>query len=163
MPSSLLSYIVNMSSIAIFIVGLFMRKLSHRFEDEILLLMGTAIAIIYLSGFALANTLTTIFVSNFLAGVSNVVISASSYSYAARLISPGKRGKQFALFNATLFLSWGIPGTFITGPIVDQLIRSGASQIFSYKMSFLLAVILVLIGSLIILIGRRIQEKKPLQ
>lgn len=160
--SSLLSYIVNTSSVAIFIVGLFMRKLSHRFEDQILLLLGNAVTIIYLSGFMLANTLDAIFISNFLAGVSNVVISASSYSYAARLISPGQRGKQFSLFNATLFLSWGIPGTFITGPIVDQLMKSGASQIFSYKISFLTALILVLIGSLITLIGRRVQEK-PLQ
>ncbi|UCG44650.1 MAG: MFS transporter [Candidatus Bathyarchaeota archaeon] len=160
--SSLLSHIVNTSSAAIFIVGLFIRRLSERFEDQILLLLGNAAAIIYLSGFILATTLPAIFISNFLAGVANVVITASSYSYASRLISPEQRGRHFSFFNATLFLSWGIPGTFITGPIVDYLIRSGASQTFSYKMSFLTAVILVLIGSLITLVGRRIREKTGL-
>ena len=149
--SSLLSYIVNMGSAAILIVGLFIRKLSNRFKDEILLLLGTVIAVFYLSGFVLAESLTVIFISNFLAGASDVIISASSYSYASRLIPAKQRGKQFALFNATLFLSWGIPGTFIAGPIVDHLTRSGANQIFSYKMPFLTAAILVFTGTLIVL------------
>jgi len=153
--SSTLSYIVNTASAAIFIVGLCTRKLSSRFKDETLLLIGAVISIIYLSGFALAENLPLIFISNFLAGASNVIISASSYSYASRLIPPEKRGKQFALFNATFFLSWGIPGTFIAGPIVDQLIKSGATQIFSYKMSFLTAAALVFMGALIALFVAR--------
>ncbi len=147
--SSVLSYIVNTASVAIFVVGFSIRKLSNRFKDEILLLVGAVISIIYLSGFVLAENLSLIFISNFLAGASDVIILASSYSYVSRLIPPEKRGKQFALFNATLFLSWGIPGTLITGPIVDQLIKSGATEIFSYKMSFLTAATLVFIGALI--------------
>jgi len=149
--SSILSYIVNTSSVAIFIVGLFIRKLSNRLRDEILLLIGTVIVIISLSGYFLAEKLALIFISDFLAGASNVIILASSYSYASKLIPPEKRGKQFALFNATFFLSWGIPGTLVAGPVVDQLIKSGANQIFSYKMSFLTAAILVTIGAFILL------------
>ena len=156
--SSLLSYIVNTSSAAIFIVGLSIRKLSVRLKDEILLLVGAVIAIVCLSGFVLAENLASIFISNFLAGASDVVILASSYSYASRLIPPEKRGKQFALFNATFFLSWGIPGTFIAGPIVDQLMKSGATQIFSYRMSFLSAAILVFIGALISLFVIRMNQ-----
>lgn len=147
--SSLLSYIVNTSSAAIFIVGLSMRRLSLRLRDEVLLFAGTMIAVFSLVGFVFAESLPLIFISNFVAGASNVVILASSYSYASRLIPPEKRGKQFALFNATLFLSWGIPGTFIAGPIVDHLMKSGATQIFSYRMSFLSAAILVFIGALL--------------
>lgn len=149
--SSMLSYIVNTSSIATLIVGLSIRKLSTRFRDEILLLFGTVIAIFSLSGFVFAENLPLIFISNFLAGASDVVILASSYSTASMLIPPEKRGKQFALFNAAFFLSWGIPGTFIAGPIVDQLMKSGATEIFSYRMSFLSAAILVFIGTLILL------------
>lgn len=124
-----------------------------------MLLVGAVISIIYLSGFVLAESLPLIFISNFLAGASNVIILASSYSYASKLIPPEKRGKQFALFNATFFLSWGIPGTFIVGPIVDQLIKSGAKQIFSYKMSFLAAAALVFTGALIMLFVARINRK----
>jgi len=159
--SKLLSYIVNMESVAIFIVGLFIGKLSKRLNDWLLLLLGSLIAIGPLLGFALARTLTVIFVSNFLAGVSMVVILASSYSYASKLIPPAQRGKQFALFNATLFLSWGVGATVIAGPIVDLLLRSGATEVFSYKMSFIAAAVLVLIGVFILLFVKRIDHEVP--
>jgi len=149
--SSLLSYIVNVASIAVFLMGLIIGKLSKRLTDKILLLTGSLIAILYLFGFILAKSLTAIFVSNFLGGISDVVIFSSSYSFASKLIPPEHRGKQFALFNATFFLSWGVAGTFIAGPIVDLLVKAGRTQVFSYKMSFLSAAILVLIGILILL------------
>jgi MFS family permease len=148
--SSLLSYIANTGSFAIFVVGFLVRQISDRFRDEIMLFIGTMTAILYLAGFATAENLPMIFASNFLYGASNVIIVASSYSFASRLIPPEKRGKQFALFNATFFLSWGIPGTFIVGPIVDQLIRSGTTQVFAYRMSFVTAAILTFIGVLIL-------------
>ncbi|MCK4668782.1 MFS transporter, partial [Candidatus Bathyarchaeota archaeon] len=72
--SSILSYIVNTASVAVFIVGLFMRKLSNRFKDDILLLIGAVISIIYLSGFVLAENMPLIFVSNFFSGASDVII-----------------------------------------------------------------------------------------
>lgn len=150
--SSLLSYIVNMSSFAIFFVGLFVKRLSDSLRDEVLLLFGSVVALFYLFGYALATSLPLIFVSDFLAGASQAVIFSSSYSYASKLIPPLKRGRLFALFNATFFLSWGVPGTFIAGPIVDHLIRSGATQVFSYKMSFLTAAVLVLLGILVLLL-----------
>jgi len=157
--SIVLSYILSTGSFAIFIVGFFVTRLSNRLTDEILLLVGTVIAILYLLGFALAENLSLIFICDFLSGASDVIISASSYSYASRLIPPEKRGKQFALFNATFFLSWGIPGTFIAGPLVDQLIRSGATQIFSYKISFVTASILVIVGALILSLAIRMKRK----
>jgi len=162
--SSLLSYIVNTSSVAVLIVGLSVRRLSDRLRDETLLLVGAVVAIISLLGFVLSETLGFIFISNFLAGASDVVIVAASYSYASRLIPPEKRGKQFALFNATFFLSWGLPGTLIAGPIVDELMRLGATQIFSYRMSFLTAAVLVLAGALVSLwvvrLSRTVRERK---
>ena len=148
--SIVLSYILNTGSFAILVLGFFVRRLSNRLKDETLLLVGTVSAILYLLGFALAENLTLIFISNFLSGISDVIILASSYSFASRLIPPEKRGRQFAFFNATFFLSWGIPGTLIAGPVVDQLLRSGVSPIFSYKISFVIAAVLIAVGALIL-------------
>jgi len=150
-----LSYIVNMGSAAILIMGLLIGKISKRLNDAVLLLFGTLTAIVYLLGFGLARSLSTIFVFNFLAGVSEVVILASSYSYVSKLIPPEHRGRQFALFNATYFLSWGVGATLIAGPIVDLLIKSGATQFFSYRMSFLSAAILVVMGMFVFLFANR--------
>lgn len=144
--SGTLSYILNAGSVAILIVGLLVKPLSRRFRDEILLICGATVAIVYLLGYVLAGNLSMIFVNEFLLGAAGTVILASSYSHASRLIPPERRGRQFALFNATLFLSWGLPGTLIAGPLVDLLIRSGATQVFSYRMAFLAAALLVVIG-----------------
>jgi len=155
--SQLLSYILNMQSLAIFIFGLFITRLSRRYEDIILLFAGIGVGILSLIGFALASTLFLIFISDFLAGVSMVVILSSSYSYASKLIPPEHRGKQFAWFNATFFLSWGVAGTLIAGPIVDMLIRAGSSQIFAYRISFLSSAVLVVIGAIILFLANRMK------
>lgn len=144
--SNLLGYIVNMQSIAILCVGLFIGRLTKHWRDETLLNAGAVAAIIHLVGFIFARSLPVIFLSNFLAGSSQVVILAASYAFASRLIPAEERAKQFALFNATLYLSWGIGATFVAGPIIDLLIRLGVGQTLSYKMSFVSAIILVVVG-----------------
>jgi MFS family permease len=158
--SSMLSYIVNMQSVAILIFGIIAVRLARRFSDIALLVTSTLIALLYLLGFALARSITIVFVANFLAGICHVMIMATSYSYASKLIPPEKRGKQFALFNATFFLSWGVAGTLIAGPVVDLLMKAGATQDFAYRMSFVSAVILIIIGIVVLLTAHRIAPKQ---
>jgi MFS family permease len=160
--SRVLSYILSMSTVAIFLVGLFIKSLSRRMKDETLLILGSLISIVYLSGFVLAQNLATIYLSDFLGGTAMVIINASSYSYASKLIPPDKRGKQFAWFNATFFLSWGLPGTLMTGPLVDKLIAGGYSQIFSYRMSFALAAAMVIIGTVVLFLNFRMKKNRIL-
>jgi len=154
-----LSYIANMSPVAIFLTGLFIGKVSKFLKDEILLITGALLSIFYLSGYTTATSLITIYISTFLQGASEVIIFASSYSYASRLIPPEHRAKQFAIFNATFFLSWGVAGTLVAGPIADLLIKTGKSQVFSYRMSFLAAAILVLSGIFILIRAYRKAKK----
>jgi MFS family permease len=156
--SGMLSYIVNMYSAAIMLFGLFTARLSRRYSDERLLTTGTVISVISLLGFVMARQLPLIFISNFLGGASEVIILASAYTYASKLIPPEQRGKQFALFNATFFLSWGVAGTLIAGPIADLLINRGVMQVFAYQMSFLSASVLVVIGLFILMIAFRINR-----
>jgi MFS family permease len=156
--SQLLGYIVNMQSLAIFVFGLLITRLSRRYKDVVLLFTGTVVGILSLLGFVVATRLPVIFVSNFLAGVSMVVIMSSAYSYASKLIPPEHRGKQFAWFNATFFLSWGVAGTLIAGPIVDLLMRGGASEVFAYRISFLSSAVLVVIGAIILFFADRMKR-----
>jgi MFS family permease len=156
--SQLLSYIVNMQSLAIFVFGLFITRLARRYKDVVLLFTGTVVGILSLLGFVIATDLPVIFIANFLAGVSMVVILSSSYSYASKLIPPEHRGKRFAWFNATFFLSWGVAGTLIAGPIVDLLTRAGASEVFAYRISFLSSALLVVIGAIILFFADRMKR-----
>lgn len=156
--SRMLAHIVNMQAIAIFLGGVFMGKVSRRFADSTVLILSTLVAALSLLGFALADKLSMIFASNFLVGLSEVAIMASSYSYASRLIPPEQRGTQFAMFNATLFLSWGVAATLIIGPVVDLLVRSGATQVFSYRMAFVSSTVLVLAGAIVFALVDRMSE-----
>jgi MFS family permease len=156
--SGLLSHIVNMQSAAILVGGIIIGRLSRRFADETLLLAGAGVATLGLIGFALARDLGLIFASNFLTGLADVIILAASYSYASRLIPALYRGRQFALFDATMFLSWGMAGTLIAGPIVDSLMRSGAGQVFAYRMSFVSAAVVVVVGVVVLAFVNRMED-----
>ncbi len=158
LSSSLLGHIVNTESAAIFVMGLMVKRLSKKFSDFSLLASGTVMAMMYLLGFMAARNISVIFASAFVGGLSWVLIVASSFTYASRLIPPEKRGKHFAIFNATFFLSWGLPATFITGPLVDFLIKKGSKATFAYRASFLVASLIVASGLVTLFVMNR---KKP--
>jgi MFS family permease len=117
--SKVLSYIVNTQSAAMILTGLIAGWIARRISD------------------------------NFLRGCSEVIVLASSYAFASLLIPPERRAKLFGVFNATYFLSWGFAGTFIAGPITDILMVYGKSEVFSYRIAFLSAAIMTLIGFII--------------
>jgi len=147
--SMVLSYIVNTQSVAMILTGLTAGWVGRKIGDGNSLLLGTALAVVSLFLLAIASNLGLIYVSNFLRGCSEVMVFASSYTFASILIPPEKRAKLFGIFNATYFLSWGIPGTFIAGPITDLLLAYGATEVFSYQMAFVSAAVITLIGFVI--------------
>ncbi|MBW2603038.1 MAG: MFS transporter [Deltaproteobacteria bacterium] len=147
--SKVLSYIVNTQSVAMILTGLIAGWVGRKIGDGNSLLLGTALAVGSLFLLAIAGNLGLIYVSNFLRGCSEVVVIASSYAFASALIPPEKRAKLFSIFNATYFLSWGIAGTFIAGPITDILLAYGASEVFSYQMAFVSSAVMTLIGFII--------------
>lgn len=147
--SKVLSYIVNTQSVAMILTGFIAGWAGRKIGDGNSLLLGAALAVGSLFLLAIAGNLKLIYVSNFLRGCSEVVVLASSYAFASVLIPPEKRAKLFSIFNATYFLSWGIAGTFIAGPITDILLAYGASEVFSYQMAFVSAAIMTLVGLII--------------
>ena len=144
--SKVLSYIVNTQSIAMILTGLIAGWVGSKLGDGNSLLLGTVVAVGSLFLLAIADNLGLIYFSNFLRGCSEVVILASSYAFASVLIPPEKRAERFSIFNATYFLSWGIAGTFIAGPITDILLAYGVSEVFSYQMAFASSAVMTLIG-----------------
>ena len=144
--SRVLSYIANTQSVAMLLTGPLAGWLAKRWGDERSLLLGTAMAVGALLLLATTMDIRLIYLGNFLRGCSEVIIMAASYAIASVLIPMEKRARLFSFFNATFFLSWGIAGTFIAGPIVDLLVKSGTSEVMAYQMSFLSAAAITLIG-----------------
>jgi MFS family permease len=115
------------------------------------ILAGAAVSLAYLLIFATTNHLALIFGASFLKGIAEALIVAASYAAASVMIPPRRRARWFGLFNATYFLSWGLAGTLIAGPLVDLMIRAGHTTTWAYRISYLAAFGLTLSG--VILLG----------
>ena len=148
--SQLLSYIVNTQSAAIILTGLVSGWFGHRIGNGPSLLLGSIVAIVAIVLLALSDSLVVIFGLNVLRGFSDVIILATSYAFASVLMPPAKRARYFAWFNATFFLSWGVAGTLIAGPLTDVMIGRGYAEALAYRMAFVAASVLTLLGVIIL-------------
>ncbi|TFH29690.1 MAG: MFS transporter [Promethearchaeota archaeon] len=156
--SEMISYIANVRSLSTILIGLLVGIFKKKFGAGITLLMGVYFALIFLL-LTTFNDLSIVFIGSFFAGASEVIIMAASYEYAAALIPEKKRAKGFGIYNASFFLSWGLAGTVIIGPIVDSLINAEKTEIFAFRVAFYIAMIITGIGFLIF-VGLIVYRKK---
>lgn len=159
--SRLLGHILNSASIAILLVGLVVVRASARWGDGPLLFAGALLGMGYLSVYLVARTVGLFFLAEFLAGAAWVVFQSAAYAHASKLIPASHRGRHFAWFNATQFLSWGLPGTILTGPLVDSMIRAGAGPVDAYRSAFAAALLLVFAGLLVLFAESRYGPIEP--
>lgn len=150
--SILLSYIANFRSVAVLITGVIAGRISKKFGDSKVFVIGVIFAVFSLLITGLTDQLLYIFIGSFLIGTADVIISASSYTIASDLIPPKIRAKLFGVYNTTFFLSWGLATTLISGPLIDILINSGINDVIAYQTAFIVAAIIASIGFIIFLI-----------
>jgi len=143
---SLIALACNVESLAIIVFGLLAGMLGSWLGVRKLLVAGALSGFVSLALHAAAPSLAWVFAAAAFKGAADASIGASSYAFAASLIPPEKRGRWFAAYNATFFLSWGISASFVTGPLIDGLIRRGTGQAAAYRAGFVSAAILVVLG-----------------
>lgn len=147
-----ISFAVNVESAVLIVMGLLVGKLGRSLGIKKLLLFGSAAGVVSMVFHSLAPNITVIYLAAAFKGVSEGSVASSSYAYASTLIPPEKRGRYFAYYNATFFLSWGVAATFITGPIIDTLIKSNHTELFAFRMGFASGAILMCLGLLMLLL-----------
>jgi len=150
--SILLSYIANTRSVAVLTIGFLAGTLSKKFGHARTLLLGVSLSIFALLITGLTDNLTMIFVGSFFMGTGEVIIYAASYVIASNLIPSKIRAKLFGVYNTTFFLSWGLAGTFISGPLIDFLLINGLEEVISYQAAFIVGALITGIGLVIFLI-----------
>ncbi len=148
--SRLLSYIINTQSIAMILFGFWIGPISARFGDDNCLMAGSLLGTAALSLLAGTSFLPMVFVSSFLRGAADVIILATAYTLASAMIPAARRGRLFSLFNATFFLSWGMAGTLLAGPIIDGLVKFGATEVLAYQSAIYMAAGLTMVGAFIL-------------
>ncbi|TES95327.1 MAG: MFS transporter [Promethearchaeota archaeon] len=150
--SILLSFIANTRSVAVLTIGFLAGILSKKFGHARTLILGVGLAIFALLTTGLTNNLILIFVGSFFMGTAEVIIFAASYVIASNLIPSKRRAKLFGVYNTTFFLSWGLAGTFISGPLIDFLLSSGFEEVISYQAAFIVGALITGIGLTIFLV-----------
>lgn len=145
-PARTISLVVNMESVALIVIGFFLGTLGRRFGIKRLLIGGTVAGIISLLLHVAAPGMALIYLAAVFKGISDGCIASSSYAFASTLIPPEKRGRYFAFYNSTFFLSWGLSATFLTGPLIDGLIHSGRGTVLAYRAGLLSGAALMVAG-----------------
>jgi MFS family permease len=146
LDSRTLSWVVNTQSLAIVALGWMAGWICRRMGNGAALLAGTLAAVAGLTLLASTTSLPMVYAACFLRGVGDAVIMAAAYTFASILIPPQMRARLFAWFNGTFFLSFGMAGTLIAGPIVDGMIAAGYAQPWAYRLSFAAGAALTVIG-----------------
>jgi MFS family permease len=146
LAGGMISHVVNMQSVAVIGAGLMVGRLAGKYGHRRVLIWGTwgaAASLVILAG---VEGLAWMFAANFIRGVSEALITASAYALASVLIPPERRGRGFGLFNATFFLSWGLAGTFISGPVIDGCMALGVPEVSAYQAAFMAAAVVTAVG-----------------
>ncbi len=152
-----LSNVVNIQSASMILFGLVTGRLAGRLGDKRLLLAGITATMAALLILSASMRIEMIYLANFIRGATDVVIMATSYSLASILIPAEQRARLFSFYNATFFLSWGLAGTLVAGPLIDFLIASGHEAVFAYRASFVVAAVITAAGLVpLALIWRRL-------
>jgi MFS family permease len=131
---------------SIILAGILTPILIGRFGDWKIYFFASIMVMLSLIGFVFSPILELALIFGFSIWSVHIIIEATSYSIVARIIPVHLRGKLFGFYNAVFFLSWGVGGTFFTGPITDFLITSGFGEIYAYTIAFISASFVVLIG-----------------
>jgi len=149
LDSGVLSFLINFQSIGIILTGLIVGLIGKKIGSGYSTLFGTLLSILALIIISLSSFLPLIFGANFIRGMGDVIVTASAYAVASELIPAKQRAKGFSVYNATFFLSWGMAGTFLTGPIIDFQLNAGVAEVLAYRHAFLAATVVTTIGFLI--------------
>lgn len=144
--SVMLSFIANTRSIATLIIGFTAGSLSKKFGHSNSFIIGIILAVLALILTGVTTSLGVIFVGSFLFGAAEVIIYAASYAIASDLIPEKIRAKLFGVYNTTFFLSWGLAGTLISGPLIDFLLNVGVNEVNAYQSAFFVGALLTIIG-----------------
>jgi MFS family permease len=143
----------NVGNVASIIAGLVVGSIVAKADDNRVMVSGIILSIAAISWLIITPSFALALIASFLIGSSQVVIQSSSYSIVARMAPEEYRGRLFAYYNATFFLSWGIAATLVAGPVADLLIAGGLSNANAYRGSFMAALVLTAIGIVVLMMS----------
>ena len=139
----------NSASIATIIASLLAGPLADRIGRKNALGLSFVLTVITPLLYIFAQNAVQMIVINSLSGVSTALMNVVGYLLASDLIPAERRGRLFGQYNAVTYISFGVAGTFIGGPIADYLIGTGVTKAAAYVTTFQVASVVSLIGAIV--------------
>ncbi len=140
----------NTSSVAMIIAGLVIGYFTTEFGDHNILLIGFLMIFVATLSLPFMPHVAFVFVYMALLGSSRVFIQTTSYAMVNKIVPLKIRGKMMGYYNATFYLSWGLGGTLITGPVADAIVQPNISTIMAY-----VSIGMIILGLTIYLLAQR--------
>jgi len=144
-----IAMIRNSASFTTIITSLLATSLSGKIGKKNALGLGFGLWIVTPLLYLVAQTPFHMICINSLSGISMALMTVVGYLVASELIPVPYRGRLFGLYNAVTFISFGLAGTLLGGPVADLLISSGQTQASAYVITFQIAAVVSLIGTII--------------
>jgi MFS family permease len=144
-----ITMIRNSASIAMIIVSLLAGFIVAKIGNKRAIGMGFVLAAITPIFYTFAQNVAQMIVINALSGVSMAFMNVVGYVVASDLIPATHRGRLFGQYNAVTYISFGIAGTCLGGPIADYLISTGLTKAAAYITTFQVASAVTLIGVIV--------------
>jgi len=144
-----ISLIRNSASLATIVASLSAGLIADKIGRKNALGLSFALAIVTPILYTFAQNVTDMIIINSLSGISRALMTVVGYLVVSDLIPPERRGRLFGQYNAVTYMSFGLAGTFLGGPIADYLIGTGSTQPAAYIAAFQVASAVSLIGAII--------------
>ena len=128
----------NTTNISMIVAGLVIGFLTSKFGDGKMLLVGFILAFVGIMLLPFAPHIIFVFIYMSFRGFTRVWVNTTAYSMVNRVVPLEVRGKMMGYYNATFYLSWGLGGTILTGPIADAIVGSNLPIIMIYTVLGLL-------------------------
>lgn len=144
-----IAMIANAASIATIVASLLAGPLADKVGRKNALALGLALTVVTPILYIFAQDVTQMILINSLSGVSMALISVVGYLLASELIPVESRGRLFGQYNAASYISFGVAGTLIGGPVADSLISTGVAEAAAYTTAFQVASTISLLGTII--------------
>jgi MFS family permease len=144
-----IAMIRNSSSIAIIITSLLAGLLADRIGRKKALGLGFILMVVTPLFYILAQNAIQMMIFNSLNGIARALMTVVGYLVAADLIPADRRGRLFGQYNAITYMSFGLAGTVLGGPIADYLISTGSTIADAYINTFQVASVVSLMGTII--------------
>jgi len=153
-----ISMIRNSASLATIVTSLLAGPIAEKIGRKNALGLGFALTVVTPLLYIFAQNVVQMIVINSLSGISRALMTVVGYLVASDLIPAERRGRLFGQYNAISYMSFGLAGTFLGGPIADYLITTGSAQAAAFVATFQVASLVSLIG--IIIYAAKVKSKR---